>query len=113
MKTYPTKSIRNILLLGHGGSGKTTMTETMAYNTGAIDRMGSIEEKNTISDFDAEEKKRMFSISSSVVPVEYDNTKINIIDVPGYFDFIGEAEGALRSEPKRLLKCSKKPTFRL
>ncbi len=72
------------------------MTETMAYNTGAIDRMGSIEEKNTISDFDAEEKKRMFSISSSVVPVEYDNTKINIIDVPGYFDFIGEAEGALR-----------------
>ena len=96
MKTYPTKNIRNILLLGHGGSGKTTLTEAMAFNAGAIDRMGRVDEGNTLSDFDPEEKRRMFSISSSIIPVEYGGHKINIIDVPGYFDFIGDAYAALR-----------------
>lgn len=95
MKTYPTKNIRNILLLGHGGCGKTTLTEALAFNAGAIDRMGRIDEGNTLSDFDAEEKRRMFSISSSVIPVNMAH-KINIIDVPGYFDFIGDAYAALR-----------------
>ncbi len=96
MKTYPTKNIRNILILGHGGSGKTTLTEAMAFNAGAIDRMGKIEEGNTLSDFDQEEKKRQISISSSIVPVEFGGHKINLIDTPGYFDFIGDAYAALR-----------------
>lgn len=96
MKTYPTKSIRNIVLLGHGGSGKTTITEALAFNAGVVDRMGAVEDGSTLSDFDDAEKKRKFSISSSIVPVEYGGHKINIIDVPGYFDFIGEAVGAMR-----------------
>lgn len=95
MKNYPTKNIRNILLLGHGGSGKTTLVEAMAFNAGAIDRMGRIDEGNTLSDFDNEEKRRMFSISSSVIPIEYGGHKLNIIDTPGYFDFVGESAAAL------------------
>lgn len=96
MKTYPTKNIRNILILGHGGSGKTTLTEALAFNAGVVDRMGKIEEGNTLSDFDQEERKRKISISSSIVPVEFGGHKINLIDTPGYFDFIGDAYAALR-----------------
>ncbi len=96
MKTYPTKNIRNILILGHGGSGKTTLTEALAFNAGVVDRMGKIEEGNTLSDFDQEERKRKISISSAIVPVEFGGHKINLIDTPGYFDFIGDAYAALR-----------------
>ena len=95
MKDYVVKDIRNIAVLGHGSEGKTTLVESMLYVTGAIDRQGRVEDGNTVSDYDAEEKKRGISISASVVPVEIHGKKLNFIDVPGYFDFIGEAAGAL------------------
>ncbi|MPW26195.1 elongation factor G [Alkalibaculum sp. M08DMB] len=96
MKTYPTNKIRNVVLLGHGGSGKTSIVEAMAYNVDIIDRMGKIEDGNTISDYNQEEIKRGISISSSIVPIELDGHKLNIMDVPGYFDFSGETFSALR-----------------
>ena len=95
MDAYNSEKIRNVVLLGHGGCGKTTLVEAMAYTTNLTKRMGKIEEGNTISDFDKEEIKRLFSISTSVIPVMWEDTKINILDTPGYFDFIGEVEEAL------------------
>jgi len=97
MNLYDIKNIRNIALLGHSGSGKTTLSEAMLYFTKAIDRMGKVEDGNTTSDYDQEEKKRTISISSSILPVEWKNTKINVIDVPGYFDFIGEVLQSYRA----------------
>ncbi len=91
MKTYTTDKIRNVVLLGHGGSGKTSLAEAMAYLGGLTSRMGKVQDGNTISDFGKEEQKRQFSISASVVPIEWDGVKINLIDAPGYFDFEGEA----------------------
>lgn len=96
MKEYFAKNIRNIGLVGHSGEGKTTLAEAMMYNTGAIDRMGKVEDGNTVSDFDQEEINRSISISASLCPVEWKNTKINVIDMPGYFDMIGEVTGGLR-----------------
>lgn len=96
MKTYSTDKIRNVALIGHSGCGKTTLTEAFLYKTNVTTRMGRVEDGNTISDFDKEEKDRQVSISTSVIPVEYDNTKINFLDTPGYFDFVGEVYGALR-----------------
>ncbi|NLG38134.1 MAG: elongation factor G [Clostridiales bacterium] len=96
MKQYETQKIRNIGLLGHGGQGKTTLAEAMLYTSGAIDRMGRIEDGNTITDFDAEEQKRGFSISAALAPVEWKDHKINVIDVPGYFDMVGEVAGPMR-----------------
>lgn len=90
MKNYECKNIRNICLLGHGGSGKTTLAESMLFLSGGIDRMGKVTDGNTVCDFDPEEIRRSVSISASVAPVEWKNTKINIIDTPGYFDFAGE-----------------------
>jgi len=95
MKTYQTKDIRNIAILGHGGSGKTSLLEAIAYNAKLIDRMGRVEDKNTISDYDPEEIKRGISISSALVAIETNGCKINVLDVPGYFDFIGEWHSAL------------------
>ena len=97
MNAYDIKNVRNIALLGHSGSGKTTLSEAMLYFTKAIDRMGKVEDGTTTSDYDQEEKKRTISISSSVLPVEWKNTKINVIDVPGYFDFIGEVLQSYRA----------------
>ena len=95
MKVYTSDKIRNVVVLGHGGSGKTALVEAMAYITGATNRLGRVEDKNTISDYDKEEQKRQFSINSTVVPIEWEDTKINLLDVPGYFDFVGEVEQAM------------------
>ena len=91
MKYYKTSDIRNITLVGHGGDGKTTLAEAMLYNSGAIDRQCKTEDGNTVMDFDPEEVKRNISISSAVASAEWNDNKINIIDTPGYFDFIGDA----------------------
>ena len=87
MASYQTKDIRNIALMGHGSEGKTTLTEAMLFAAGHIDRQGKVEDGNTTTDFDAEEIKRGISISASVAPVEWKGTKVNVVDVPGYFDF--------------------------
>ncbi len=97
METYKYEKIRNVAVLGHGSCGKTTLVEAMAYTTGITNRQGKIEEGNTISDYDKEEVKRLFSISTTVVPVIWEDTKINLIDTPGYFDFVGEVEEALHA----------------
>jgi elongation factor G len=95
MNVYTTDKIRNVALLGHGGSGKTTLAEAMAYLSGITTRMGKITDKNTISDYDKEETKRQFSINTTVVPIEWEGTKINLLDTPGYFGFVGEVEEAV------------------
>ncbi len=95
MNIYTTDKIRNVVLLGHGGCGKTSLVEAMAYLSGITSRMGKVTDGNTISDYSKEEQKRQFSISSSVVPIEWDGYKINVIDTPGYFDFVGEVEEAV------------------
>ena len=95
MEVFTTDRIRNVVLLGHGGAGKTSLVEAMAYLSGQTSRMGKISDGNTVSDFDKEEIKRSFSIQTTVVPILWDNTKINILDTPGYFDFVGEAEEAV------------------
>lgn len=99
MDVYGTKQIRNVVLLGHGGAGKSTVAEALAYLTGVTKRMGKISDGNTISDYDKEEIKRQFSISTTMVPIEYQGAegkiKINLLDTPGYFDFVGEVEEAV------------------
>lgn len=95
LKKYATGNIRNLALVGHGGSGKTTLAEAMLFTAGAITRFGKIDEGNTTTDYDPEEIRRKFSINASLAPCEWNNHKINIIDTPGYADFIGEVYGAL------------------
>ncbi len=99
MNVYGTSQIRNIVLLGHGGAGKTTVAEALALITGVTKRMGKVTDGSTISDYDKEEIKRQFSISTSLIPLEYEGEngpiKINLLDTPGYFDFVGEVEEAV------------------
>ena len=108
MKVYRTDEIRNVVLLGHGGSGKTSLAEAMLYVSGAISRMGKISDSNTVSDFDKEEQKRGFSIGTSIIPIEWEKAKINILDTPGYFDFVGEVEEAVSAADAAVIVVSGK-----
>jgi elongation factor G len=96
MKQYPPAQIRNVALISHGGAGKTTLTESLLFAAGAISRRGSVEEGNTVSDYDPEEQRRHISLGLSVCPLEWRDTKINLLDTPGYSDFVGEVKQALR-----------------
>ena len=96
MKAYPVERIRNIGLFSHGGAGKTSLSEAMLYSTKAISRLGRVEDGNTVSDWDPEEARRSMSISTSVIPVEWRDHKINLLDTPGYSDFVGEVKCAMR-----------------
>lgn len=95
MNVFTTDKIRNVVLLGHGGCGKTSLVEAIAYLSGMTKRMGTIDNGNTISDYDKEEIKRKNSLKTSVVPIEWEGYKVNILDTPGFFDFVGEAEEAV------------------
>ena len=108
MDIFKYERIRNVALLGHGSCGKTTLAEAMAYVTGVITRQGKIEDGSTISDYDKEEQKRTFSIQTSVIPIVSDETKINILDTPGYFDFVGEAEQAASAADAAVIVISAK-----
>ena len=105
---YTAKDIRNIALLGHGGDGKSALCESMLFNTKVITRLGKRADGTTVSDFDDEEKKRQYSIKTSVIPVEYDKTKLNILDNPGYFDFAGEVVQSLRVADSGLIVLTAK-----
>ncbi|MDE7332386.1 MAG: elongation factor G [Lachnospiraceae bacterium] len=95
MNIYTTDKIRNVALLGHGGCGKTSLAEAMAYLSGITSRLGKVDDGNTVSDFGKEEQKRKISISTSVIPIEWEGYKINVLDAPGFFDFTGEVEEAI------------------
>jgi elongation factor G len=96
MREYTTDKLRNVVFVGHQSSGKTTLAEALLLNTGAISRMGRIEDKNTVSDWDEEERDRGLSLSTSLLPIEFEDYKINLLDTPGYTDFLGEVKNAIR-----------------
>jgi elongation factor G len=97
MKTYDASDIRNVLLVGHGGAGKTTLLEAMLFTAGATTRMGTVEDGNTVSDFEPEEVKKGISVSLAMAPVEWNGVKINVLDAPGYADFVGDVRSAIRA----------------
>ena len=107
MKEYQAGDVRNLVLLGHGSSGKTSLSEAMLFNVGAISRRGRVEDKNTVSDYDDDEHNRGFSVSCSVLPCEWKGAKLNILDAPGYVDFVGEVKAGIHaSEGAVLLLCA-------
>ena len=106
--SYSVQNIRNVCLLGHSGSGKTALIESLLYMTGAIDRMGKCADGNTVCDYDQEEIKRQISITTSVAPLEYKGCKINVLDTPGGFDFSGEVMQALTVADAAIIVCSAK-----
>ena len=106
MKNYTADAIRNVCVLGHGGEGKTTLTEAMLFNAGLLDRMGRVEDGTTTTDYDAEETKRHISIATALAPFEWKNTKVNLIDAPGFFDFYGEVYEAMALADSAIILCS-------
>ncbi|MDD2497927.1 MAG: GTP-binding protein, partial [Desulfitobacteriaceae bacterium] len=96
MKLYPSQSIRNVGIVSHQGAGKTSLTECLLFNTGATNRLGKVDEGNTVSDYHPEEIKRKITINTSLVACEWKNTKANLLDTPGFSDFFGEVMGTLR-----------------
>jgi len=97
LKAYPSTKVRNVALVGHGGSGKTSLTEALLFVVGAIPRIGRVEDGNTVSDFDPEAARRNISVSMAIAPFEHDGHKVNLLDTPGYADFIGDVAAALRA----------------
>ncbi|WP_035292650.1 elongation factor G [Clostridium sp. KNHs214] len=106
MKSYQTQNLRNIAIVGHSGAGKTSLAEALLYYSNVTDRLGRIEEGNTLCDYDSEEKRRKISISTAIAPFQWENTKINIVDVPGYFDFEGEMLEGLRASDIAMIAVS-------
>jgi elongation factor G len=95
VKSYPTDHVRNILIVGHGGAGKTSLVEAVLHATGATNRVGRVEDGTTVTDFEPEETRKQISVSLAVAPVEYDGFKVNLLDAPGYADFVGDVRAAL------------------
>jgi elongation factor G len=106
MKTYEPSAIRNVLLVGHGGTGKTTLAEALLHTGGVTTRMGSVEDGNTVTDFEPEETKKQISVSVALAPVDWRGTKLNVLDAPGYADFTGELQAAVRAVDACLLVVS-------
>jgi len=108
MKQYSPDKIRNVAIVGHGGSGKTMLVEHMLYTSGAVDRVGNVDAGNTQSDHDPLEIRRKISVGASVLPMEWHDHKINLIDVPGYPDFIGDLHGVARVVESMIIVCEAK-----
>ena len=106
MKNYAMEAIRNVVVMGHGKCGKTTLVEAMLYNAGATDRFGKVADGTTTTDYDQEEIKRQFSISTSIAPFEWKDMKYNILDTPGFFDFVGGVKEGLRAADAALVVMS-------
>jgi elongation factor G len=94
--SYKTEQLRNVALIAHGSAGKTSLAEAMIFDTGATSRLGKVEDGTTVSDYDAEEIRRKISLNTSIIPCEWNGHKINVLDTPGYIDFVGEVKGAVR-----------------
>src|SRR5574341_1553449 len=97
MKDYPAEKIRNVAMAGHSGTGKTALAEALMFAAVATNRLGKIEDGSTISDWDPDEQKRSFSLNLSILPLEWNGHKVNVLDTPGYMDFIGEVKCGLRA----------------
>lgn len=106
MKNYSIENLRNIGIIGHSGTGKTSLAEALLFYAGETDRLGKVDDGTCVCDYDVEEKKRKISIGTSIAPLKWDFTKINLIDTPGYFDFIGEAIEGMRASDVGLIVCS-------
>ena len=108
MKNYTVQNLRNVCLISHGGAGKSTLAEAMLFNTGVLDRFGKIVDGNTTTDYDPEEIRRKFSINTAIAPCEWNGCKINVIDTPGYFDFVGEVKQGIKVSESAVIIASAK-----